>query len=1151
MANAMLFSARLSYLLWPSAVAHANMLRNRLPLSGLGPYTPYELFYNKRPRVDRLRIFGCDCYKLLPTYPKIPGQMARKRLIYCGETADRVGYRVFDPVTYKFSTEIELIFDEHSARKRINSLYEYDARRDLQKKGKLSKLPLLADDFASRDTAQEAVRNVFSSSSTSNITDSENGEGRDEVVSKKGAASDDSLPKSIASESGSPHSKKRVSPASASNQPGSPNSEHSNVEFSTSASNEKRPTTLASSEYEGIDSSTPYHGAASCKMGGKATSQELESDCKHDKVPALTEESDDEYEPEEFKIHGQSLRPGRLPSLRPRKTQVDYDLSEIEGASILLNDSEAELYGPLTKDSLEAERNRSRLDPRHPRRPLRHLPVGQIEKDTPAFKAFRKYALDSDIMIKLVDNPKQVGKPSWQRYQKYQPACTLREIIELSATSSDPAIRAWQIDKAHKDIIFDSLRGYILYPQHEHNASGHFVDAGRLARKLGTINIHALYSSAEIDLARTKMIEDLADVHSTSFAVHMAEAKDREAKSVPLRFHDQIKSLWEYDFALQLNDIDIKKESAFAASLIEELVTGGVPEPKSYRKVATHPERAQWIDSMNRERHTLEERGTWELVPRSSIGKHRPVKCKYVYRKKLLKDGSVQFKSRLVACGYSQIEGLDYSADELYAGVCSYSSMRFLMSLACQKRYILSQADITGAYLESHLHESVYMEPPPDMFGPNGEPPRDSQGRELVCKLRRALYGLKQSGHLWSQCFKDFLLHDEKYNMGFTQFTGEPNLYRKVFTLNGRQEELILGLYVDDLLLASSSEEARLWFMQKLESRFPVNPKSTGIISFETPGLVLSMHVRYDRERGILQFDQRAAIESLAKRYNVMDLKPMSRPITSTVELPKLSAAEVDPIEYLSVVGSCLHISQVSRPDIAYAIGVLSRHSATPGRQHMEAAINLVSYLYNSQELFIQYTRSDYGNVPDIFEKDWSNRKSIEERLQASKPAGVPDYPNTFIDADYAGDPTTRRSTSGMIVMMNGGPISWSSRLQKLCAQSSAESEIYAVTDSVKEAIHIKLLCEEAGIREPGIPLTIWEDNTACIHLGHGLKSSKTAKHFEVRLRFLNEQVHDNVIEFAKIDTKDQLADGFTKALPGPAFFHFRDLILHSPTGKR
>jgi hypothetical protein len=170
----------------------------------------------------------------------------------------------------------------------------------------------------------------------------------------------------------------------------------------------------------------------------------------------------------------------------------------------------------------------------------------------------------------------------------------------------------------------------------------------------------------------------------------------------------------------------------------------------------------------------------------------------------------------------------------------------------------------------------------------------------------------------------------------------------------------------------------------------------------------------------------------------------------------------------------------------------------------------------------------------------------MEERLRASKPAEAPNSANVYIDADYAGDPNTRRSTSGMVTMMNGGPISWSSRLQKLCAQSSAESEIYAVTDSVKEAVHIKLLCEEAGIRQPGVPLTVWEDNTACVYLGHGLKSSKAAKHFEVRLRFLNEHVQNGTIEFAKIDTKDQLADGFTKVLGGPQFISFRDQVLNS-----
>jgi len=303
--------------------------------------------------------------------------------------------------------------------------------------------------------------------------------------------------------------------------------------------------------------------------------------------------------------------------------------------------------------------------------------------------------------------------------------------------------------------------------------------------------------------------------------------------------------------------------------------------------------------------------------------------------------------------------------------------------------------------------------------------------------------------------------------------------------------------------------------------------------------------VRYDREQGILQFNQQAAIESLARSKGVIDLKPRSLPISQLVELPKLSQAEVDPIEYLSIVGSCLHIAQVSRPDIAYAVGVLSRHSATPGHQHMNAAINLVNYLYNTRHLVIQYKKSDKGNEPEIFEKEWSPSKSMEERLRASKPAEAPNSADLYIDADYAGDPNTRRSTSGMVTMMNGGPISWSSRLQKLCAQSSAESEIYAVTDSVKEAVHIKLLCEEAGIRPPGIPLTVWEDNTACVHLGHGLKSSKAAKHFEVRLRFLNEHVQNGTIEFARIDTKNQLADGFTKALGGPQFISFRDQVLH------
>jgi hypothetical protein len=378
--------------------------------------------------------------------------------------------------------------------------------------------------------------------------------------------------------------------------------------------------------------------------------------------------------------------------------------------------------------------------------------------------------------------------------------------------------------------------------------------------------------------------------------------------------------------------------------------------------------------------------------------------------------------------------------------------------------------------------------------------------------------------------------------MGFTQFVGEPCIYRKVFELNGKPEE------VDDTLLGASSEEARQWFMDRFQARFPVNPKSTGVVTFDSPGLILSMRVRYDRERGLLEVDQRAAIQALAAKYGVADLKPRSMPITPAVRLLKLAKPEMDPNEYLSIVGSCLHISQVSRPDIAYAVGVLSRHSATPGKDHMEAAINLVCYLYHTQELCIRYVRSATGNVPEVFEKAHHPAKSIENRLRAGTPELSSPSPTYFADADFAGDLHTRRSTSGMIVMMNSGPISWLSRLQKLCAQSTAEAEIYAVTDSVKEAVHVRLLCEEAGMRQPGIPLTVFEDNDACLQLAHSLRGSKSARHFLVRLRFLNELIHDNVVEFQRIDTKRQLADGFTKALAGPEFFQFRNLILHPPS---
>ena len=185
MANAMLFSARISHVLWTSAVAHANSIRNRLPIKSLGKHTPYELWYHKRPRVDQLKVFGCFCYKLLPKFPKVPGQQARELLIYVGETADRLGFRVFNPRTYKFSTEFELFFDENSTAERGEAIRQWDLRRKLHAEGKLDSLPLIGNDLKDvRERDLDVERRIYQDQRYLKKEDDEKGDLHAPVVLK-------------------------------------------------------------------------------------------------------------------------------------------------------------------------------------------------------------------------------------------------------------------------------------------------------------------------------------------------------------------------------------------------------------------------------------------------------------------------------------------------------------------------------------------------------------------------------------------------------------------------------------------------------------------------------------------------------------------------------------------------------------------------------------------------------------------------------------------------------------------------------------------------------------------------------------------------------------------------------------------------------
>ena len=241
-------------------------------------------------------------------------------------------------------------------------------------------------------------------------------------------------------------------------------------------------------------------------MGRQAVSHDSTRSCKCEKIPISTPavEGEGESEPEEeFKINTEwSANPTWQTANASAAAKSSQPKTQRSGrASTMLNDAEADECGPLIVTALEKERRRSKHDPSQPRRPLRLLPSGQIERGSPESKAFRKCALENNSFIQQVPYPKQPGKDSWKRYERCKLAAALRELVELSITSKKPRVRAAQVEKARADIINDYCRGYILFPQLEHNASSHFVDATKLARKVGTVNIHALFSHDEMQSA--------------------------------------------------------------------------------------------------------------------------------------------------------------------------------------------------------------------------------------------------------------------------------------------------------------------------------------------------------------------------------------------------------------------------------------------------------------------------------------------------------------------------------------------------------------------------------------------------------------------------------------------------------------------------
>jgi hypothetical protein len=220
--------------------------------------------------------------------------------------------------------------------------------------------------------------------------------------------------------------------------------------------------------------------------------------------------------------------------------------------------------------------------------------------------------------------------------------------------------------------------------------------------------------------------------------------------------------------------------------------------------------------------------------------------------------------------------------------------------------------------------------------------------------------------------------------------------------------------------------------------------------------------------------------------------------------------------EHRQVVGSLMYLVVATRPDLALAVSRLSKVLANPTVPHMQLAKRVLRYLRGTSSLGLVYTRSD---------------------THCNELVG-------YVDADWAGCTDTRRSTTGWFFRLNGGPVSWLSKLQSLVALSTTEAEYVALCSAGCEAVYMRGLLKEIGFEQPDTGTSVHEDNFGCVQLTKDSVHHTRTKHIDIRHHKIRELVADKVVRVVQCPTVDMVADALTKPLARQRFLNLRPLLM-------
>ena len=364
-------------------------------------------------------------------------------------------------------------------------------------------------------------------------------------------------------------------------------------------------------------------------------------------------------------------------------------------------------------------------------------------------------------------------------------------------------------------------------------------------------------------------------------------------------------------------------------------------DPNTYSEAISDIDSGKWHEAMKSEMDSMYTNQVWDLVELPTGVK--PIGCKWIFKRKTDAQGKVQtYKARLVAKGFSQREGIDY--DETFFPVAKIKSIRILLAIAAHMDYEIWQMDVTITVLNGNIDKDVFMTQPEGFISkPNSN---------LVCKLKRSIYGLKQASRSWNIRFDEAIK-----SFDFIRNAEDPCVYYKRKGSN----IVFMIVYVDDILIIGNNIPLMQSVKDWLSKTFMM--KDLGEACY-----IVGIKIHRDRSKRMLGLSQSTYVDKVLKRFAMENSKRGSLPANHGIKLSKKDCpskeADIErmkDIPYASAIGSIMYAMTCTRPDLAYAVSITGRYQQNPGEPHWIAVKTILKYLRRTKEYFLVY-----GGQPEL-----------------------------------------------------------------------------------------------------------------------------------------------------------------------------------------